>query len=149
MLTHMARKYPLITQMYSLPPPSSAIIEGNAVDVMVASSAVSRPANPIATMIAQNLKPGLKGTTAAVGGLTGDASCMAGSGSEGDAPGSECDVDVLAVGDGDRDLCGKVVINACVRIWREKRTFGLNIYLLLAHEFCLWKRKNYFVDRKE
>lgn len=109
-MTHMARKYPLITQMYSLPPPSSAIIDGSAVDVMVASSAVSRPANPMATIIAQNLKPGLNGTTAAVGGLTGDASCMAGSGSEEDAPGSECDVDILAVGDGGRDWCRKGVM---------------------------------------
>lgn len=55
------------------------MIDGSAVDVIVASSAVSRPAKPMATMIAQNLKPGLKGTTVADGGLTADASCMAGS----------------------------------------------------------------------
>lgn len=85
MLTHMARKYPLITQMYSLPPPSSAMIEGSAVDVMVASSAVSMPANPMATMMAQNFKPGLNGTTA---------------GSEMDGAGSECDVGILSVGNG-------------------------------------------------
>lgn len=84
LLAYMARKYPLITQMYSLPPPRSAMIEGSAVDVMVASSAVSRPAKPIATMMAQNLRPGLNWLAAAGGGLTDDASCMISLGSKRD-----------------------------------------------------------------
>lgn len=76
------------------------MIEGSAVDVMVASSAVSSPANPMAIIIAQNLRPGPKGTIAAGGGLTADLSCIAGSSSEMDCLGSERGVDILPVGDG-------------------------------------------------
>lgn len=45
--TYMAKKYPFATQTNASPPPRSATMEGRAVEVMVASSAVKSPANAI------------------------------------------------------------------------------------------------------
>lgn len=110
LFTHMAGKYPVITQMYSPPPPRSEMMERNAVDVMVASSAVNRPAKPIATIRAQNLTPGLNGTGAAGGGgLTADEFSSAGPGSERRALGSDFGLDIIPV-----DGCRPRVVE-----WRE------------------------------
>lgn len=53
----MLKKYPLTVHTYKSPPPRSAMMEGNAVDVMVASMDVSRLVKLSDITIIQSLSP--------------------------------------------------------------------------------------------